>query len=46
MTPSELIALSATVEPRLMRDSRTLTTIETQTAWSGIFQPGVTLNGY
>lgn len=38
-TPRELIALSANAEPRLMRDSKQLTTIDTHTARRGIFQP-------
>jgi len=40
--PSELIAFRAVDEPRLMQASRELTTRETHTARSGIFQPGVT----
>ncbi|TGO51553.1 hypothetical protein BCON_0159g00190 [Botryotinia convoluta] len=39
-TPRELIALSANAEPRLMRDNKQLTTIDTHTAQRGIFQPG------
>jgi hypothetical protein len=37
-----LIAFKATDEPRLMHASRELTSRETKTAWSGMFQPGVT----
>jgi hypothetical protein len=40
--PRELIAFSAVEEPRLMQASKELTTRETHTARSGIFQPGVT----
>lgn len=40
--PRELIAFRAVEEPRLMQASKELTTRETQTARSGIFQPGVT----
>ena len=40
--PRELIAFRAVEEPRFMQASRELTTRETQTARSGIFQPGVT----
>lgn len=40
--PQELIAFSAVEEPRLMQAMSELTTRETATAWSGMFQPGVT----
>ena len=40
--PRELMAFRAVEEPRLMHASKELTTTETQTARSGIFQPGVT----
>lgn len=40
--PRELIAFKAVEEPRLMQASKEQTTTETQTARSGIFQPGVT----
>lgn len=40
--PRELMALRAVEEPRLIHASKVLTTRETQTARSGIFQPGVT----
>jgi hypothetical protein len=40
--PRELIAFRAVEEPRLMQASKELTTRETQTARSGIFQPGDT----
>ena len=41
--PHELMAFRAVVEPRLMQAIRELTRSETPTAWSGMFQPGVTL---
>lgn len=41
--PQELIALRAVVEPRLMHARRELTSRDTPTALSGMFQPGVTL---
>lgn len=40
--PRELMAFRAVEEPRLMQESRELTTRDTQTARSGIFHPGVT----
>jgi hypothetical protein len=40
--PRELMAFNAVEEPRLIQASNELTTRETQTARSGIFQPGVT----
>jgi hypothetical protein len=40
--PRELIAFRAVEEQRLMQASKELTTRETQTARSGIFQPGDT----
>lgn len=40
--PRELIAFKAVDEPILIQASRELTTRETQTARSGIFQPGDT----
>jgi len=42
--PRELMAFRAVEEPRLMQESNELTTRETPTARSGIFQPGVTYN--
>lgn len=40
--PHELMAFSAVEEPRLIQAIREVTTRETPTDWSGIFQPGVT----
>ena len=40
--PQELIAFRAVVDPRLMQAMSELTTRETATARSGIFQPGST----
>lgn len=41
--PRELIAFKAAAEPMLIRDSKLLMTKDTQTARSGMFQPGETL---
>lgn len=44
--PSELIAFKAVEDPMLMSDNKLLTTKETQTARSGMFQPGDTLDSH
>ena len=40
--PNELIALSATEDPRLIHDNSEVTSRETNAALTGTFQPGVT----
>lgn len=44
--PRELIALRATVDPRLIRDSNAVMNTVRQTARSGIFQPGATYDSH
>lgn len=42
-TPNEAIALKAAVEPMLIKERRIVMTNETMTAFTGTFQPGLTL---